>query len=51
MTSKHSRLLHAQMSIRRHVVIKSYEDMIADLYNGNVHSGGFLRSEEDMKAA
>jgi len=40
-----------KMSIRRHVVIKSYEDMIADLYNGNVHSGGFLRSEEDMKAA
>ncbi len=32
-------MLTPKMSIRRHVVIKTYEDMIADLYNGNIHEG------------
>ena len=38
-----------QMSIRRHVVIKTYEDMLSDLYDGNVcGSGGYLREEVDV---
>eukprot|EP01083_Nonionella_stella_P295653 1004741_1 len=35
-----------KMSIRRHVVIKTYEDMLSELYDGNVSSsGGYLREE------
>lgn len=39
-----------QMSIRRHVVIKTYEDMLSELYDGNVSnsSGGYLREEVDV---
>lgn len=37
-------MLTPKMSIRRHVVIKTYEAMIADLYNENIHEG-FLSDE------
>lgn len=41
-----------KMSIRRHVVIKTYDDMISDLYGGNAQGGAYnMRSEEDRKAA
>jgi len=36
------------MSIRRHVVIKAYDELLSDLYDGeHVSSGGFLRNEAD----
>ena len=36
-----------KMSIRRHVVIKTYEDMLSELYDGNTSSSGrYLREEE-----
>ena len=39
-----------QMSIRRHVVIKTYEDMLSELYDGNASGsgGGYLREEVDV---
>eukprot|EP00581_Thalassiosira_minuscula_P008068 CAMPEP_0183703644 /NCGR_PEP_ID=MMETSP0737-20130205/1321_1 /TAXON_ID=385413 /ORGANISM="Thalassiosira miniscula, Strain CCMP1093" /LENGTH=699 /DNA_ID=CAMNT_0025930441 /DNA_START=117 /DNA_END=2216 /DNA_ORIENTATION=+ len=40
-----------KMSIRRHVVVKTYEDMISDLYDGNVGCGGYLGSQEKQNAA
>ena len=41
-----------KMSIRRHVVIKTYEDMLSELYDGNVSSrGGYLREEVEVEAA
>jgi len=37
------------MSIRRHVVINTYEDMLLELYDGNVSSkGGYLREEAEV---
>ena len=38
-------MLTPKMSIRRHVVIKAYEDMIADLYCGYNVDGGFQIDE------
>lgn len=40
-----------KMSIRRHVVMKSYEDMISDLYDGNVRGGGYLRNQQEQEVA
>ncbi|KAL7525173.1 hypothetical protein ACHAXR_004395, partial [Thalassiosira sp. AJA248-18] len=38
-----------KMSIRRHVVIKTYHKMISDLYDGNAQGGGgYLRDEEKV---
>ena len=33
------------MSIRRHVVIKAYDVMISELYDGHVDNGGYLRNK------
>jgi long-chain acyl-CoA synthetase len=38
-------MLTPKMSIRRHVVIKTYGDMIEDLYNGNI-DGDFHKDEQ-----
>jgi long-chain acyl-CoA synthetase len=40
-----------KMSIRRHVVIKSYEDVISDLYERRINNIGYLPSEEKLKVA
>mmetsp|Transcript_15704 Transcript_15704/g.28479 ORF Transcript_15704/g.28479 Transcript_15704/m.28479 type:complete len:713 (+) Transcript_15704:214-2352(+) len=40
-----------KMSIRRHVVMKSYEDMISDLYDGNVRGSGYLRNQQEQEVA
>ncbi len=40
-----------KMSIRRHVVIKSYEDVLSDLYERSVNNCGYLPSEEKLDVA
>jgi long-chain acyl-CoA synthetase len=40
-----------KMSIRRHVVIKTYDDIISNLYEGNVETGGLLSDKQRLEAA
>ncbi len=40
-----------KMSIRRHVVIASYEDVLSDLYERRVNNCGYLPSEEKSEVA
>jgi long-chain acyl-CoA synthetase len=40
-----------KMSIRRHVVIKTYDDIISNLYQGNVETGGLLSDKQRLEAA
>jgi long-chain acyl-CoA synthetase len=40
-----------KMSIRRHVVVKTYEDVISDLYERRVNNGGHLSNEKKLEVA
>jgi hypothetical protein len=40
-----------KMSIRRHVVVKPYEDVISDLYERCIEEGGHLPREKKLEAA
>lgn len=44
-------MLTPKMSIRRHVVISTYDDIISDLYGRHGSAGGGPRDNEDRKAA
>ena len=40
-----------KMSIRRHVVVKTYEDVISDLYERGINKGGHLPIEKKLEVA
>jgi long-chain acyl-CoA synthetase len=44
-------MITPKMSIRRHVVINTYADIISDLYGRHGSAGGSSRGDEDHKAA
>ena len=43
--------LTPKMSVRRHVVMKDYAELIDDLYGGSVENGGYLRDEDELEVA
>lgn len=43
--------LTPKMSIRRHVVIKMYEEMITELYDGKTEGAGYLSDRRQLEAA
>jgi long-chain acyl-CoA synthetase len=50
-TAANSMVTPPKMSIRRHVVMKTYEELISDLYERRINRVGDLKGKNDLDAA